>query len=297
MPARVSIQPESMVDPRGDFRRKPAALAPRFAKLNGKTVLLFDNTQLSGLLAAYGPIFRWLSEYLESEHGATCSFKTQNLLKGPKEGLAKLADEVSHSGMDAVIIALCNAGITQPTSLFAAELELRGIPCVQMCTELGYPLAGVTASNYVPGLPIVLVKPATGEKETLGKAETDAIAPEIVSGLTTDPTTLLTAFRARFSSGALRIAENGTIQLPSITASATDIKGSTTVRIDPGQFAADLYEELCAADMCDGLPVIPPTEKRVDAMLGFTDLDPDEALVDEMPPSGATITGFSEGAD
>ena len=36
--------------------------------------------------------------------------------------------------------------------------------------------------------------------------------------------------------------------------------------------------------------MIPPTEKRVAAMLGFTDLDPEEALVNELPPSGASIT-------
>src|SRR6185436_566591 len=39
-----------------------------------------------------------------------------------------------------------------------------------------------------------------------------------------------------------------------------------------------------------GLPVIPPTAKRVDAMLGFTDRDPEQGLVNEIPPSGATIT-------
>ncbi|MEK7681638.1 MAG: hypothetical protein AAB369_02280, partial [Chloroflexota bacterium] len=55
-------------------------------------------------------------------------------------------------------------------------------------------------------------------------------------------------------------------------------------------FAADLYEELCAADMCDGFPVIPPTRERVRAMLRSTDLDPDFPLVDECPPSGAAVT-------
>ena len=188
------------------------------------------------------------------------------------------------------MIALCNAGITQPLSLFAAELELRGLPCVQMCTELGYPLAAVTASNYVPGLPIVVVQRATGDEETFGKAETERIAPEVASGLTSDPATLLARFRARLSAGNLPIAEDGTIRLPPLTVSATDIQGGTTVEIDPGRFAAELYEELCAAELCDGLPVIPPTVERVEAMLGFTDLDPEEALVSELPPSGASVT-------
>ena len=142
MAVQVSIQAESMVDTRGDFRRKPIALAPRLSNLNGKTVLLFDNTQLTTQRVRFGPIFQWLSGYLQSEHGAICSSRSQNLLKGSQAELVKLADEISHTGIDAVVIALCNAGITQPTSLFAAELELRGIPCVQICTDMGYALAG-----------------------------------------------------------------------------------------------------------------------------------------------------------
>src|SRR4029077_17249190 len=49
------------------------------------------------------------------------------------------------------------------------------------------------------------------------------------------------------------------------------------------------YEELCAAEVGDGLPVIPPTEKRVAAMLQFTDLDSDDVFVRELPPRGASV--------
>ena len=104
---------------------------------------------------------------MQSDHGVIRSYESRNLLKGSKEDLYQLADQLSQTGIDGVVIALCKGGITGPTSLFAAELELRGIPCVQLCTELGYPLAGVTAARYAPGLPIVLVKPATGDHELL----------------------------------------------------------------------------------------------------------------------------------
>src|SRR5262245_49238007 len=158
MPTHVSIQAEPMLDPRGALRRKPVSLASRPVSLSGKTVLLFDNTQLTSQFTHYGPVFRWLSDYFQGEHRATCAYKSQNLLQESREGLTTLADEIARDGVDAVVIALCNAGITQPSSLFAAELELRGIPCVQMCTDLGYPLASVTAANYVPGLPIVVAR-------------------------------------------------------------------------------------------------------------------------------------------
>ena len=290
MSSQIEVQTESMLDPRGDFRRKPASLAPRLPNLQGRNILLFDNTQLTTQLVRFGPFFRWLSDYLQTEHGATCTFGSQNLLKGAKEDLPKLADQISGSGVDGVVIALCNAGITQPTSLFVAELEQRGVPCVQICTDQGYSLAGITASNYAPGLPIVVVEPATGDKETFGKAQTIAIAPEIISGLTSSPAVLLERFRMRFSSEALHIAKDGKIDLPAVSTAATNTQGKATIKIDPGQFAERLYEALCASDMCDGLPVITPTENRVAAMLRYTDLEPDHALVNEIPPSGATIT-------
>ena len=47
MPADVLIHPEAMVDSRGDFRRPSTSLAPRLGNLAGKTILLFDNTQLT----------------------------------------------------------------------------------------------------------------------------------------------------------------------------------------------------------------------------------------------------------
>lgn len=290
MSTPVSIHSEPILDPRGVFRRKPVALAPRLASLNGKTILLFDNTQLTSQLPVYGPIFRWLSGYLQCEHDALCTYRTQNLLKESREGLTKLADEIAHEGIDAAVIALCNAGITQPTSLFAAELELRGIPCVQMCTELGYPLAGVTASSYVPGLPIVMTARATGEKQTFGQAETGRMAPDVAAGLTRDPASLLSDFHARFSSEAPQFAKGGTIALPPIAASEAPSQDRAAVTVDPGRFAEDLYEALCSSHLCDGLPVIPPTAKRVEAMLAFTDLDPEDALLNELPPSGASVT-------
>jgi len=42
-------------------------------------------------------------------------------------------------------------------------------------------------------------------------------------------------------------------------------------------------EELYQRNLTDGLPVVPPTEERVKAMMATTDRDPDE-VVGVMPP-------------
>ena len=288
MPTQVSIQAEPVLDPRG-ARKQPVDLAKRLTTLEDKSILLFDNTQLSGHLHIYGQLLEWIRGSLQSKHAAKCSFGSRNLFDGGHKEIIKLADDISQSSVHAVVVALCKGGMTQPTSLFAAELERRGLPCVQICTEHGIALAGITAASYVPGLPIILVDPATGEGEEFGKTEAEAIIPEIVSGLTTEPTLLLKNFNAKFSAGDVP-SEEGKISLPVISAIGADSGSRLLVTIESGQFAADLYEQLCSADMCDGFPVIPPSEARVNAMLALTDLEPDQALVAECPPSGSSIT-------
>lgn len=295
MSAQITITAEPLVDPRGSFRGKPVCLAARLSGLKGKRVLLLDNGQLAAEVQVYGPAFQWLAGYLQDGHGAQCTLESRNLLEGGKQGLEVMADEISRSGVNAVVVALCHAGVTQPSCLFATELERRGVPCVLLCTGLGLPLASATAASYVPGLPLVLARVAAGPQATLGQQETLAIAPEILAGLTTSVDALVESFRERFSSDSPRFIDgDGAMHLPgSITAPAGNSNGGASVEIDPGRFAEDLYAELCAANMCDGFPVIPPTQDRVRAMLGFTDLDAGHILIADCPPSGASVTVHS----
>jgi hypothetical protein len=292
MPAHITVTSEPLADPRGSFRGQPAPLAERLSSLKGKHILLLDNGQLTAELAAYGPVFEWLSRQLQDECGAHAVCDRRNLLDGGKQSLGVLADEIAASPVNAVVVALCHAGVTQPSCLFAAELERRGIVCVLLCTELGLPLAAATAAAYVPGLPLVLARAAAGAKDAFGLQETAAIAPEIIAGLTSATVDLVARFGKRFPPDRPNlIGENGDMRLNNpITAPTTNRNGHTCVEIDPGKFAEDLYSQLCAADMCDGFPVIPPTKERVRAMLGFTDLEASHVLIDECPPSGASVT-------
>ena len=284
-----SLEPESVLDPRGVFNKQSVALAPRLASLNGKNILLFNNTQVSTLRPKYGAIFKWLSKSFQASHGINCSYRTQDLLKGSAEELARLADDIAGSDVDGVVVALCHLGITQPTTIFASELERRGKPCVLICTSVGSPLAGITSSNYAPGLPIVVIAPATGPQEAFGVSELAAITTDIESGLLTDAGELVGNFSKRPATAAMGPGE-GKIELAPVMLPAREDGGKRVVRLDPGAFVDDVFERLCAADLCDGFPVIPPTETRVEEMLRQSDLDADFVFIDEMPPSGASIT-------
>ena len=277
-----------MVDPRGELRFGGVPLTIRPPSLSGRSILLFDNGQLTQQVSRYGPIFPWLSQRIESEQSARCVTRIRDLLSASRKDLIAIAQDVADSGFHGVILALCNAGVTQPTSILAAELERRGVACVQLCTTQGGPLAEATAARYVPGLPIVTTHLASGPADQLGRAETEAIMDEVIFGLTGDTSVLLERFRERSGNHELAIAADGVLQLPPSEAKLATTGGVTELIIDPSD--ADLFAALSEAGLSDGLPVIAPTERRVREMLASTDFEPSYALVEELPPSGAAVT-------
>ena len=291
MSASISVKAKPVADPRG-VRKKPIELAPRLSSLKGQKVLLFDNSQMTTQIVNYGNILKWFGDALTEKHGAICSNMTVNLFEVTPAGMAEMAKKIADSGVKAAIVALCKFGMTQPTSMFIAELERCGVASVQVVTKQGpnpLALASTTAASYMPGLPIaVLDLPKDDNKETFGKDAAEAVLPDIIAGLTSDKESLLKAAKARFALGE-DPTKDGKIELSPIEAPALD-GGGKTLMLEPGGFALDLYEKLCAGDLCDGLPVIPPTESRVNAMLGFTDFDPEHVLIEDCQPSGSNLT-------
>jgi hypothetical protein len=283
MSSSISIELLPLCDPRG-AQRTPVELAPRPEALKGRKILLLNNTQLTGHQHTYGAVLDWLSDYLRDREGAICTFDERNLFDVSRQEMGEFAAEIAKSGAEGVVIALCKGGMTQPSSLTAVEIESHGVPCVLMCAEHGTTLAHETAASFAPGLPIVQVEPATGDAAVFGKVETETVAPKVVAGLTRKPAKLMAEFRAEMPSSG--ISPDGKMRLATFDAPMVDAK----LTLDPSQFAMDYYEKLCAADMCDGLPVIPPTEARVEAMLSQTDRNPGAVLVADLPPSGASIT-------
>jgi hypothetical protein len=60
-------------------------------------------------------------------------------------------------------------------------------------------------------------------------------------------------------------------------------------RIEGADDIGELFTEMCRRGYSDGLPVIPPTEERVRAMLDYTGMAPGEVIA-VVPPSGGPAT-------
>lgn len=64
-------------------------------------------------------------------------------------------------------------------------------------------------------------------------------------------------------------------------------EGYAAMEIEPDP--EKIYEEFVKLGMCDGLPIIPPTEKRVKRMLEWTDHPPDQVIA-KIPPRDGEAT-------
>ncbi|MFH1485681.1 MAG: hypothetical protein ABIH46_06395 [Chloroflexota bacterium] len=295
MTKQIVLKPESFLDPRGKPKDRPPELADRLASLKGKQILLLDNGQLTVEYRLYGMVFDILEEFLKQKHGVkACPRMRDELLQGGKERMKDVAASILKRKADGVVLALSHAGVTQPSVILASHLERAGLPVVMICTGLGGPLAAVTAQSYVPGLPLISIRPSVEDTKEVVREKTEQILKEIIDGLTLSKAELNKRFQSRMPAGkgALKATRRGELELKAeaIVAATEDSKGRPTGAVDPSRFTEELYEELCASDMCDGFPVIAPTRERVDRMLRFTDRSPQHALVDECPPSGASIT-------
>jgi hypothetical protein len=70
---------------------------------------------------------------------------------------------------------------------------------------------------------------------------------------------------------------------------STGQSGGLAKRISVENSYEAIWEYLQRAGLGDGLPVVPPTEERVKAMLGWTDREPSDVLA-LVPPNGADAT-------
>jgi hypothetical protein len=225
-----------------------------------------------------------VEEHFRSQ-GVTTLIHLRRQLRGcGNQAIAEAAGQIWATGADLAILALADMGVTPATVLLAAELERRGIPAAVICAEPGTTLARVVAAYRLPGATLCDIALTTST--TLEEVQRLAVslARSLVTGLTADdhlpPLVEQPAECLAYSGGTLDAVT---------TARSVSVIGGEAW-LDPASWSEELYDALCDARIGDGLPVIPPTRERVQAMLNYSDREPDTVILGETQPSGAAIT-------
>ncbi|MHB0869459.1 MAG: UGSC family (seleno)protein [Chloroflexota bacterium] len=238
----------------------PVIPTPRPQSLEDRSVLLFDNTKLD--FASYSAAFDELADALGARGVQTIRIR-QSIRGTGASTLSALANELLASGAKAAVLAFADVGVTPATVLLAIELERRGMPCVVLAGDPGYPLAERVAAYQCPGLPVIhLPLRQSMEAATVRSMLRDRLS-EIEDALTSEPST-----------GRLVPTDQS---IPFVTEGAA-------------RPAVEVFERLVEAGLTDGLPVLPPSEALVQAMLDHTDRQPEEILIPGLIPSGADLT-------
>lgn len=241
-------------------RAAPIVPAPRPASLRDRTVLLFDNTKLD--FASYSAVFDELVDAFSAKGIPTV--RVRRSIRGTGGGsLYRLADELLASGSVAAVLAFADVGVTPATILLALELERRGMPSVVLAGDPGYPLAERMAAYRCPALPVVHLPLRPSMDEAAVRSILRDHLAEIERALTSDPL-------------AIRdVPPEGLVSLVEDTAARP---------------AVEAFERSVHSGLTDGLPVIPPSESLIRAMLAHTDRDPGDILIPGLVPSGADLT-------
>lgn len=279
MPGRAPLPLDEIraVDLRGRVCGARVPLAPRLETLGKRKILLFDNGKV-GDGSRFSAIFEILKSHIAGSFPtAAVSTMSRDLLKRDLRGVHSVVEEAVRTGADAVICALLDQGVTQPSMVLVAELERRGIPTSLVCQGAGGRLAAATAEHSAPGVPLTVLDMARDAAREVVASSTKAVASDIVAGL-------LRSGPARSLSGIHHSAN------PASPHRAQEIGIS-------GADASVAYTDLMTdAGLGDGLPFFAPTPARVDAMLMESGIAPDSALWPVVAPRGIPLTAYEVAA-
>lgn len=288
----IHIQTPALLDPRVPTRHAPMPLAPRPPSLHDRQLLLFDNGKLNHRYGHNTMIYRTLAQRLGEQYGVReCRILSRDLLPLQQGSVRDLAAQIAASGVDGVVLALCDSGVTAYTIVLAWELERRGVPTVTLCSGQTIYLAAAMSLPVLPGLPLSQLNIVRHSSATDIAVETIWVLGEVGDALTTEPDLLQRQFLEKFGvpSDGWPAHDGGEMHVWSPQTYPLVDTDMPAVALDPAQYTAELYEKLCDSGLCDGLPVIPPTRSRVEAMLAFSDRPASEVLVPHCFPSGLPL--------
>ena len=267
-----------MLDPRGELAlaRPMLARRPDAAALAAGTVLFYDNTKLD--VGHFGGLLPALKAGL-SARGITRFVDERLTIRGTSgQDIDALARRFHALGVSAAVIALADMGVSPAMVALTVAMECLGIPTVCLTAGPGSRLARAHA-HYRAGQLCLLpydIHPGTAAQTILHLAQ-DSVAP-LVAMLTAQGDELQALATVDYDVDAQPARADGLLPRD-----PQDLSGSGELDLDA---VLARFERL---HLGDGLPFVPPTPARYEAMRAYCPFDPQEVILRDIGPSGTPL--------
>jgi len=274
---------EPVLDPRGIQERPKLRLAPRptLERLRQGPVLFYDNSKLS--FRNCGEIFVRIKENLTKE-GITNFLDYSETVRGKtSQELKNYAAMLAESKPAAAVLALGDVGVSPATTIVTIALEELGVPSVYITAPPGTDLARAVAFYRAGQLCLCPIDIYQGSTIEDIHREIDGQMQCILESLTLPPDKIGKRAFLDFKLDAEAPERDGLLKLESSINLDT---GDTT---EPAAGIEEVMELFDTLHLGDGLPVIPPTQRRYERMLSFCPYKPEEVLATEIGPTGKNI--------
>ena len=280
----MSVQVDKLLDPRGYQERPMLELAkrPTLEELKNGKILFYNNTKLG--FCNYYTVFDRIKEHLR-EIGCDDSkwVEYTETVRGKNAAkLAEYAEMLAQEKPVAAIVAFGDMGTSSSTTVLTIALEKIGIPAVYMTAPPGTGITqgvGVYRAGNLCMASVDIYQASTVEEVA---AEVDKKWDYILASLTTNGEELKKLAHIDFKMDKVAPAKDGFLPF------ALDTDSDRAA--EPGAYMEEVMDYFNAEHICDGLPIIPPTKRRYEAMLEYCPWPEDTKLVDPSGPSGREIT-------
>ena len=274
----------SLIDPRGLQERPILKLAPRpgLDKLKTGKILFYDNTKLS--FCNYGEVFVRIKErFREMGIGNFVDYRETVRGKDTRR-LEQYAAMLAKEKPDAAVVALGDMGTSSATCVVTIALEKLGIPTVYITAPPGGELVEGVAVYRAGNLCLCKIDIYQASTVEEVRREVDRKWDYIIDSLTAGPEKLGQVAHIDFKMDIVPPAKSGLLPV-------TDKIGVQESRLyEPGCYIEEIMDYLDREHLGDGLPVVPPTQSRLDKMYAYCPFDPAMVLCREVGPTGKDIT-------
>jgi hypothetical protein len=274
----------AMIDPRGAQRRRRIALAkrPDIGELKKGPLLFYDNTKLG--FCNYGRLFERIKERLK-ELGIENFIDRRETVRGKDTvALRSYAAALAGEKPVAAVTALGDMGTSPATTILSIALEEAGIPTLYLTAPPGHNLVRATAFYRAGRLclcPFDIYQASSAEEV---RALVDGQWDIIWTALTGSPEEVEKAADLRFELDDPAPAPDCRLRLPD---NVCRVDGPN---VEIGLGVEEATEYFNSLHISDGLPIVPPTERRVENMFAYCPFPRDQAPAKEVGPSGRDIT-------